>query len=92
MNDILFFVMSSVVIGLSYYLGFKDGNGQKIKEEIRLFLHEITVSKMAHDHFMQKAKNETRLFLLSLGETRKEIKDIKTPKLPKPEDFDKINH
>ena len=92
MNELLFFVMASGVIGISYYLGFKNGNGQKIKDEIRLFLHEVTVSQMAHDHFMQKAKNETRLFLLSLGETRKEIKDIKTPKLPTPEDFDKINH
>jgi hypothetical protein len=91
MNDLLFFVISVTVVGLSYYLGFKNGNDQKIKEEIRQFLHEVTVSKMAHDVFMQRAKNETRLFLRALGAEDIDVKQIKTPKLPKPEDFDKIN-
>lgn len=91
MNDLLFFVISVTVVGLSYYLGFKNGNDQKIKEEIRQFLHEVTVSKMAHDVFMQRAKNETRLFLRALGAEDIDVRQIKTPKLPKPEDFDKIN-
>lgn len=91
MNDLLFFVISVTIVGLSYYLGFKNGNDQKIKEEIRQFLHEVTVSKMAHDVFMQRAKNETRLFLRALGAEDIDAKEIKTPKLPKPEDFDKIN-
>lgn len=92
MNDLLFFVISISVIGLSYYLGFKNGNERKIKEEIRQFLHEVTVSKMAHDVFMQRAKNETRLFLQALGAEEINIKEIKTPKLPTPDEFDRHNH
>jgi len=91
MNELLFFVMIVGVVGLSYYLGFKNGNLQNIKQEIRQFLHDVTVSRMTHDHFMQKAKNETKLFLLSIGENKKNIKNFKTPKLPTPEQFDKDN-
>jgi len=91
MNDLLFFVISVTVVGLSYYLGFKNGNDQKIKEEIRQFLHDVTVSKMAHDVFMQRAKNETRMFLKALGAEDIDVKKIKTPKLPTPEDFDNIH-
>jgi len=91
MNDLLFFVISGTVIGLSFYLGFKNGNDQKIKEEIRQFLHEVTVSKMAHDVFMQRAKNETRMFLKAIGAKDIDTKNIRTPKLPKPEEFDSNN-
>jgi hypothetical protein len=91
MNDLLFFVISGTVIGLSYYLGFKNGNDKKVKEEIRQFLHEVTVSKMAHDIFMQRAKNETRLFLKALGAEDIDARKIRTPKLPKPEEFDSSN-
>jgi len=92
MNELLFFVMTAGVIGLTYYLGFKNGNSLNIKQEIKQFLHEVTVSKMVHTHFMQRAKNETRLFLKSLGARDIDVKEIRTPKLPKPEDFDKIGH
>jgi len=91
MNDLLFFVMSSTVIGLSYYIGFKNGNDKKMKEEVKQFLHDVTVSKMAHDIFMQRAKNETRLFLKALGAEDIDAKNIRTPKLPKPEEFDSFN-
>ena len=91
MNDLVFFVISVTIVGLSYYLGFKNGNGQRIKEEIRQFLHEVTVSKMAHDVFMQRAKNETRLFLKAVGAKDIDVKKIRTPKLPKPEEFDSSN-
>ena len=88
MNDLLFFVISGTVIGLSFYLGFKNGNDKKIKEEIRQFLHEVTVSKMAHDLFMQRAKNETIFILKTIGAKGIDVKKIRTPKLPKPEEFD----
>lgn len=91
MNELLFFVMVAGVVGLTYHLGFKSGLNKSSKEQIRQFLHEVTVSKMAHDFFMQKAKNETRLFLKTLGAGDIDVKKIKTPKLPKPEDFDKIS-
>jgi hypothetical protein len=46
---------------------------------------------MAHDIFMQRAKNETRLFLKALGAEDIDVKNIRTPKLPKPEEFDSHN-
>jgi len=91
MNELLFFVILVTVIALSYYLGFKNGNDIKVKEEIRQFLHDVTVSKMAHDIFMQRAKNETRMFLKAIGAKDIDTKNIRTPKLPKPEEFDSNN-
>jgi len=92
MNELLFFVMTAGVVGLTYHLGFKSGLDKSSKDEIRQFLHEVTVSKMAHDFFMQRAKNETRLFLKALGAGDISVKKIRTPKLPTPEDIDKLNH
>jgi hypothetical protein len=80
--------MAGGVISISYYLGFKNGTGKNIKTEVRQFLHDMTVSKIAHDHFMLKAQNEAINFLYALGEKKPKIKK---PKLPTTEQFDKDN-
>jgi hypothetical protein len=89
MNELLFFGGFSIVVGLSYYLGHKDGIKINMKMEVRQFIHDMTVSKMAHDHFMKKAQLDTIHFLKFLGV--KNPKNIKIPKIIKPEDFDKQN-
>jgi hypothetical protein len=88
MNDLLFFVISGAVIALSYYLGFNSGVNKNVKDEVRKFLYDMTVSKMAHDHFMSKAKNQAMNFLYVMGEKKPKIKK---PKLQTPEEFDKNN-
>jgi hypothetical protein len=89
MNEVLFFGGAALVIGLSYYIGFKTGLDKNLKDEVRQWIKEMTVSKMAHDHFMAKAKFETRKLFAFLGE--KQPKDFKTPKIPTPEEFDSEN-
>lgn len=89
MNEILFFGGAALVIALSYFMGFKSGIDKNLKEQVRQFLHDMTVSQMAHTHFMQKAANETKLLLKHLG--IKNPKNIKTPKLMTLEQFDSEN-
>ena len=92
MNELLFFVMIVSVVGLSYYLGFKNGFSKNIKLEVKQFLHDLTVSKMAHDHFMIKAQKEAVIFLKHLGlKDIKDYKEVKIPKLPNSRQFDKDN-
>lgn len=89
MNEILFFTGIALVIGLSYYMGFKSGLDKNLKNEVRQFIHDMTVSQMAHNVFMERAKVDTRKLFAFLGE--KQPKNIKTPKIPTPEEFDKHN-
>jgi hypothetical protein len=89
MNELLFFGGAVLIIGLSYYLGFKSGVDKNLKEEVRQFIHDMTVSKMAHDIFMERAKVDTRKLFQFLGE--KQPKVIKTPKIPTIDEFDKHN-
>ncbi len=87
MNEVLFFGGSIIFIGLSYYMGHKSGLDKNLKEEVRQWITEMTVSKMAHDIFMERSKNETRKLFAFLGD--KAPKHIKTPKIPTVEEFDK---
>jgi hypothetical protein len=89
MNEVLFFAGATLVIGLSYYIGFRSGVDRNLKAEVRQFLHDMTVSQMAHTHFMQRAQNETKLLLKHLGV--KNPKNIKPVKLMTPEQFDSEN-
>ena len=89
MTELLFILMTAGVTGLSYHLGFKSGLDKNLKDEVRQWIEEMTVSKMAHDHFMERAKKETRKLFAFLGE--KQPKDFKTPRIPSPEEFDKHN-
>lgn len=91
MNEVLFFVMAAAVIGISFYQGYKSGLAKNIKDSVKEYVFHLTVSKMTHDYIMQRAKNETIQFLKFLGEIEKvDVKKIKTPKLPTPEEIDKI--
>lgn len=89
MTELLFILMAGGIIGLSYYLGFNSGINKNLKDEVRQWITEMTVSKMAHDIFMEKARIETRKLFHFLGE--KQPKQIKAPRLPTIEDFDKHN-
>lgn len=89
MNELLFFGGAIIVIWLSYYMGFKSGLDKNLKDEVRMWIHEMTVNKMAHDIFMERAKKETRRLFFYLGD--KAPKEIKTPKVPTPDEFDRHN-
>ena len=89
MTELLFILMAGGVIGLSYYLGFSSGMNKNLREEVRQWITEMTVSKMAHDIFMERARKETRKLFAFLGE--KQPKEIRAPKVPTVEDFDKHN-
>jgi hypothetical protein len=86
MNEVLFFGGAVIVIGLSYHLGFNSGINKNVKNEVRKFLHDMTVSQMTQDHFMAKARNEAMNFLYLMGEKKPKIKK---PKLQTPKEFDK---
>ena len=86
MNELLFFGGAALVIGLSYYMGFKSGIDKNLKDQVRQWITEMTVSKMAHDIFMERAKKETRKLFFYLGD--KAPKEIKSPKVPTIEEFD----
>ncbi len=88
MNELLFFVIAALIVGLSYYLGRQSGLTQNYKEEIKEFIMGMTVSKMTADYFDRCAKNETRQFLKFLGVKNPNEKFIIVPKKPTPEEID----
>ncbi len=90
MNELLFFSIAALIIGLSYYLGRQSGLTQNYKEEIKSFIMGMTVSKMTADYFDRCAKNETRRFLKFLGVKNPNEKFIIIPKRPTPEEIDNI--
>lgn len=89
MNELLFFGGAALIVGISYYLGFTNALNKNLKNEVRRFIHDMTVSQMAHDHFRRKAENDTKQFLKFLGV--KNPKNIKAPKIMTPEQFDSEN-
>jgi len=80
MNDILFLIGTAIVIGLSYYLGRKDGLNCNLKTEMKTYLMSLTKSKMTADYFERCAINETKQFLKFLGVKYPKNKFIKLPK------------
>ena len=92
MNELLFFSGTIIIIGLSYYLGRKNGLEKNYKEELRDFLMGMTISKMTADYFDRVAKNETTKLLKALGVKNPNKKYIIIPKRPTIEEFDKINN
>lgn len=89
MTQLLFFVMLAGIVGLSYYLGYRSGFSLNVKEGVKQFIFDMTVSKMAHDHFMIKAQKEAVIFLQHLGYTDvTDHKQMKIPRLPKVEELD----
>lgn len=90
MTEVLFFGIAAIIIGLSYFMGRQSGININVKEEVRQFIQDMTVNKMAHDIFMERAKAQTRKLFAILGE--KQPKIIKTPKIPTLEEFDRNNH
>jgi hypothetical protein len=91
MNELLFFTGASIIVGLSYYLGREAGLKRNFKAEVKEFILGMTVARMTADYFERCARNETRQFLKFLGEKNPKEKFIIVPKIPTPEEFDKIN-
>jgi hypothetical protein len=91
MSGVLFFTGMSVVVGLSYYLGREAGLKKNFKEEVKNFIIGMTVAKVAADYFEKTVRDEARQFLKFLGERKIKEKFIVLPKIPTPEEFDKIN-
>jgi len=91
MNEVLFFSGAILIIGLSYYLGFKSGLTKNYKEHIKDFIMGMTVSKMTADYFERCAKNETRQFLKFLGIKKPNEKFIVVPKRPTLEELDRLD-
>ncbi len=91
MNEVLFFTGVALIVGLSYYLGQQSGLKKNHKEEIKLWIMGMTVSKMAADYFERCAKNETRQFLKFLGIKKPNEKFIIVPKRPTVEELDRLD-
>ena len=91
MNEVLFFTGTTLIVGLSYYLGQQSGLNKNYKAEIRDFIMGMTVSKMTSDYFDRCDKKETRQFLKFLGVKKPNEKFIVVPKRPTVEEFDKLN-
>jgi len=91
MNELLFFSIAALVIGLSYYLGHESGIKKNLKAEIKDFVMGLTVSRMSYDYFQRCALNETRGFLKALGVEKIKEKHLKTIKLPTIEDIDNLD-
>jgi hypothetical protein len=85
MNELLFFTGLGLIIILSYHLGHRNGTDINVKDEIRVFLHEIIVSRIAHDYLMRKALKDAEVLLKKLG--IKNPKNVKVPKLMTLEEF-----
>lgn len=92
MNEVLFFGGAALIIGLSYYMGFKSGLNKNHKEEIKSWIMGLTVSKMAADYFDRCAINETKQFLKFLGVKKPNEKFITVPKRPTVEEIDKLDN
>jgi len=90
MNELLFFSIAALVIGLSYYLGHESGLKKNLKAEMKDFVMSLTVSRMTHDYFQRCALNETKNFLKALGVEKVKEKHLKTIKLPTIEDIDNL--
>jgi hypothetical protein len=88
MIELLFFVITGLVIGLSYYLGFDSGINKNCKKEVRQFLSDMTKDKMLRQYFQNNAMNETKLLLKFLGVKNPKVKE---QKLMTPEEFDSEN-
>jgi len=90
MNELLFFGIAAIIIGLSYYLGRESGLQKNVKAEIRDFVMGLTVSRMTHDYFQRCALNETRDFLKALGVEKVKEKHLKNVRLPTVDDLDRL--
>jgi len=90
MNELLFFGIAAIIVGLSYYLGHESGIKKNIKAEVRDFVMGLTVSRMTHEYFQRCALNETRDFLKALGVQKIKEKHLKNIRLPTIEDIDRL--
>jgi len=90
MNELLFFIIAAIIIGLSYYLGRESGLKQNVQAEVKDFVMGLTVSRMTHDYFQRQAKNETKMFLKALGVENPKEKYIKDIKLPTVQDIERL--
>ena len=91
MNEVLFFTVAALIVGLSYHLGYKSGLSKNYKEQIKEFIKGMTVSKMTADYFDRCAVNETRQFLKFLGIKKPNEKFIVVPKRPTLEEIDRLD-
>jgi len=90
MNELLFFGGTTIIIGLSYYMGRESGLKFNFKEHMKDLLMSMTVSKMTSDYFDRRAINETKQYLKTLGVKNVKNKFIIVPKRPTSEDIDNI--